>query len=108
MSFRERVRELAVFKAIGFQARRIFFVVLAESILLAMLGSIVGIIPTIAFLATGPAWTQSLSAVGSLKPSPLAALCSLAIALAVGTAAGLWPAYQAMRLKTTDALRRIA
>ena len=108
MSFRERVRELAVFKAIGFQARRVFFVVLAESILLAAIGSLVGIVPTIAFLATGPSWSQNLSAVGSLKPSPFAAICSLAIALAVGTVAGLWPAYQAMRLRTVDALRRIA
>ena len=32
MSFRERTRELAVFKAIGFQSRRVFFIVLAESV----------------------------------------------------------------------------
>ncbi len=108
MSFRERVRELAVFKAIGFQARRIFFVVLAESILLAAIGSVIGIAPTVAFLASGPEWSQNLSAVGSLKPTPFAVICSLAIALAVGAGAGLWPAYQAMRLKTADALRRIA
>ncbi|MBP7933669.1 MAG: ABC transporter permease [Phycisphaerae bacterium] len=108
MSFRERVRELAVFKAIGFQARRVFFVVLAESLLLAVIGSVAGIAPTMAFLAAGPEWTRNLSSVGSLKPSSLAAMGSLGIALVVGAVAGLWPAYQAMRLKTVDALRRVA
>jgi ABC-type antimicrobial peptide transport system permease subunit len=44
----------------------------------------------------------------ALVVSPLAVVISLLIALMVGLAAGFWPAYQAMRLRTVDALRRIA
>jgi ABC-type antimicrobial peptide transport system permease subunit len=37
----------------------------------------------------------------------IAVLGSLAIGLTVGLVAGLWPAYQAVRLRTTDALRQV-
>jgi len=108
MSFRERTRELAVFKAIGFQARRVFAIVLAESVMLALIGSLVGILPTAAYLYWAPIRLMRMGPISSLKVSPHAVVGSLVIALAVGAVAGLWPAYQAMRLRTVDALRRVA
>lgn len=107
MSFRERVRELAVFKAIGFQSRRVFFIVLAESTMLALIGSLAGIIPMTALLKMFPARRLNLGVISSLEVSALAIASSVAIAVLVGLAAGLWPAYQALRLRTADALRRM-
>jgi putative ABC transport system permease protein len=108
MSFRERARELAVFKAIGFPNRRVFFIVLGESVLLALVGAVSGAALGIAGI---PPLVQVLRQKGflpvaSLRVSPLAIVISLLIALTVGVIAGLWPAYQALRLKTVDALRR--
>jgi len=42
MTIRERVREIAILKALGFGARRIFCLILAESFGLAMIGGLAG------------------------------------------------------------------
>jgi putative ABC transport system permease protein len=108
MSFRERTRELAVFKAIGFRAWRVFSLVLSESLLLALLGSLLGIVPVCATLLLIP---HKYLAKGSFSPPELsvfAVVHSLLIGLFVGAVAGVWPAYRALRLRTTDALRRVA
>lgn len=107
MSFRERMRELAVFKAIGFQSRRIFTIVLAESVMLSLIGASVGIVPTVVLLAWFPLRGLNFGPISALEISPVAVAGSIGIALVVGIAAGLWPAYQAMRLKTVDALRKV-
>ncbi len=105
MSFRERTRELAVFKALGFSARRVFGIVLSESLLLAALGSLLGIVPTAAGLAVIPRQQLISASFSPPRFSLLAAGGALVIGLIVGLVAGLWPAYQALRLRTTDALR---
>jgi putative ABC transport system permease protein len=108
MSFRERTSELAAFKALGFPARSVFGLVLGESLLLALLGSLLGIVP----IAAGLAWLpQRMLISASFSPprfSFVAVGGALAIGIAVGLLSGLWPAYQALRLRTTDALRRVA
>lgn len=108
MSFRERTRELAVFKAIGFQSGRIFRIVLAESIILALVGALLGIIPTATVLLVLPPRRLGFLPLSSLEVSPIAIGVSIAIALSVGIGAGLLPAYQAYRLNTVTALRKIA
>ncbi|MEK7711275.1 MAG: ABC transporter permease [Planctomycetota bacterium] len=108
MSFRERTRELAVFKAIGFQSGRIFRIVLAESVMLALIGSVAGVVPVAIGLALAPVRGLRMGPVSSLELSPTAVVVSLVIGLLVGLSAGLWPAYQALRLRTVDALRRVA
>jgi putative ABC transport system permease protein len=108
MSFRERTRELAVFKAIGFQAPRVFLIVLSESLLMALLGSLLGIVPVAAGLLLIPRRFLGYGAFAPPELSVLAVVGSLAIGLVVGLAAGVWPAYQSLRLRTTDALRTVA
>jgi putative ABC transport system permease protein len=106
MSFRERSKELAVFKAIGFPSRRIFSIVLGESVFLALFGAIIGIVPTVLGLMVFPVRQFGFLPIASLEVSPMAVGLSVGIALAVGVAAGLWPAYQALKLNTVQALRR--
>lgn len=106
MSFRERTRELAVFKAIGYQSSRVFELVLGESLILALGGSLLGIVPIAIVLSVYPIPLRQAGPVSSLAISWVAVGISIGIALLVGLAAGFWPAYQALRLRTTDALRR--
>ena len=108
MSLRERTRELGVLRAIGFQSRRIFFIVLAESVMLAVLGALVGIVPAAVALPILPLRQWTRGALAMLHTSPIAIAGSLLIAMFVGIVAGAWPAYQAMRLRTVDALRKVA
>jgi putative ABC transport system permease protein len=102
-SVRERTGELGVQKAIGFTNGQIVFLVLAESCLLTMLGSALGL---------GLAWmfTSRGDPTGGLLPLfyfPVPDLfLGLGIGLVLGLATGLFPALSAMRLRVADALRR--
>lgn len=108
MSFRERTRELAVFKAIGFPNRRVVTIVLGESVLLALVGALIGVIPTVALLVVLPVrkLLPGFLPVAQLEISPTAVGVSLGIAVFVGLLAGLLPAYHALKLQTVSALRR--
>lgn len=105
MSFRERMGELAVFKAIGFRSGRVFRIVLAESVMLALVGSLLGVVPVTLLLTAFPVRGLFLGPIGGLTVSPVGVAGAMVMAVAIGLAAGLWPAYQAMRLRTVDALR---
>lgn len=105
MSFRERIGELAIFKAIGFRSNRVFLIVLAESVLLALFGSLLGIVPVTVVLTAFPIRGLFLGPMGAITVSPYGVIGALSMAAIIGLCAGLWPAYQALRLRTVDALR---
>ena len=105
ISIRERTGELAVLKAIGFTDRFVLFVVLAESLVIAVIGGLIGL--GFAFLAI-PVVGAKLN--GLLPPLLLSAsILSLGVVFAafVGAASGLLPGINAMRLRVVDALRRV-
>jgi putative ABC transport system permease protein len=102
---RERVSELAVLKAIGFSDRSILFFVLGESLTIALIGGLLGL--GLALLAI-PALGAALN--GLLPPlllSPAVLSSGLAIAVLVGTLAGILPGIGAMRLRVVNAMRRV-
>ncbi len=105
ISVRERTSELAVFKAIGFSDRAVLFFVLAESLLIAIVGGLLGL-----FLAV-MAIPVLAKALGSMLPNLVLAPSVLAfglfIALVVGLASGLLPGLGAMRMRVVNALRRV-
>ncbi|HEX4543347.1 MAG TPA: FtsX-like permease family protein, partial [Candidatus Acidoferrum sp.] len=105
ISIRERTGELAVLKAIGFSGRSVLFFVLAESLVIALIGGLLGL--GLAIL-TIPVVGANLN--GLLPPLLLSgALLGLGLlfALFVGVASGLLPGIMAMRLRVVDALRRV-
>jgi putative ABC transport system permease protein len=105
ISVRERVSELAVLKAIGFSDRSILFFVLGESLTIALIGGLLGL--GLALLAI-PALGAALN--GLLPPlllSPAVLSSGLAIAVLVGTLAGILPGIGAMRLRVVNAMRRV-
>lgn len=108
LSFRERTRELAVFKAIGFQGGRVFRIVLAESLFLAALGALVGIALSAALLPALPVELVGMLPPAERRASLTAAGVALLMAVLIGLVAGLVPAVQALRLNTVAALRRVA
>jgi putative ABC transport system permease protein len=105
ISIRERTGELAVLKAIGFSDRFVLFFVLAESLVIALIGGLLGL----GFaLLTIPVVGANLN--GLLPPLLLSGTLlgfGLLFALFVGVASGLLPGIMAMRLRVVDALRRV-
>ncbi len=101
---RERTKELAVLKAMGFTDGKVVFLVLAEACLLAVLGGTVGL--GAAALAVDSV-AETVSAVFPVfyLPGRDVAL-GLAYILLLGLLTGALPAWQAVRLKVADALRR--
>jgi putative ABC transport system permease protein len=104
IAVRERSGELAVLKTIGFSDPRVMRLILAEAVLIAGQGGLVGL--ALAKLVL-PGLTRALPMLGVLYVSPLTFATGFLLALAVGAAAGLLPAIGAMRLKVVDALRRV-
>lgn len=100
---RERTSELAVLKALGYSDPFVLSLVLAESLLIAGVGGGLGLAGAKLFSLRGDP-TGGMLPLFYIPPEALAA--GLAVALAVGTAAGILPALSAMRLRVIDALRR--
>ena len=104
IAVRERVRDLAVLKAVGFSDVFILVLVLAESLLIAAVGGALG-------LAGAKLLTLSGDPTHGMLPifylSPQTALAGFAVALLVGVISGLLPAISAMRLNVVTALRRV-
>ncbi|MGA8038084.1 MAG: FtsX-like permease family protein [Candidatus Acidiferrales bacterium] len=103
LSVRERMGELAVMKAVGFSDRFVLFIVLAESLSIALIGGILGIL--LAKLMTlGGDPTGGILYSFILPVSAM--LLGIVAALGIGMLAGIIPATNAMRLRVVDALRR--
>ena len=104
IAVRERVGELAVLKAIGYSDRFVLLFVLFESLIISLIGGVLGLGLAKLFTLRGDP-THGLLYAFYLPGSAI--LAGLATALAVGVASGILPAISAMRLRVVDALRRV-
>jgi putative ABC transport system permease protein len=105
ISIRERTSELAVLKAIGFSDRFVLFFVLAESLVIASIGGLLGLgLAMVAIPFVGAKLNGMLPPL--LFSTTLLGL-GLLFAVFVGVASGLLPGIGAMRLRVVDALRRV-
>ncbi len=104
IAVRERTRELAVLKAVGFRDGFVLALVIVETMAVAAVGGGLG-------LSLAKLFTLRGDPTGGLLPffyvSPRSIAIGLGLALAVGLAAGILPALSASRLRVVDALRRI-
>ncbi len=105
ISVRERTNELAVLKAIGFSDRAVLFFVLGESLVIALVGGVLGLV--VAILAV-PVLAQALNGMlPHLILSPSLLVFGLSTALLVGIVSGVLPGIAAMRMRVVNALRRV-
>jgi putative ABC transport system permease protein len=104
IAVRERTRELAVLKAVGFSDRFVLALVIVETMIVAVVGGGVGLGLAKLFTLRGDP-TGGLLPFFFLGPDDIA--LGLGLALAVGLAAGVLPALSASRLRVVDALRRV-
>jgi putative ABC transport system permease protein len=104
IAVRERIGELAVLKAVGFNDRFVLFLVLGESLMIAAIGGAIGL-ALCKLMTLGGDPTHGFLPFFYL-PGPMI-LLGFSVALAVGVLAGILPATSAMRLRVVDALRRV-
>ena len=99
---RERIPELAVLKTIGFSNRSVLWLVLAESMLLVVLGGLIGLALAAALMPLVSAGSGGMIQLPTVLPQTW--LIGLALMLLIGAIVGLLPAMRAMRLNIVDAL----
>jgi putative ABC transport system permease protein len=105
ISVRERIGELAVLKAIGFSDRSILFFVLAESLVIALIGGLLGLGIAALLIPVVSAGLNGL--LPTLVFSPAIVSVGLVTAILVGIVSGLLPGIGAMRMRVVNALRRV-
>jgi putative ABC transport system permease protein len=102
---RERIPEMAVLKTLGYRDGSVLGLVLAESIVIALIGGLAGL--GLAWAAIGVLAKAFATYLPSLYlPGETIAL-GLGYILLLGVVAGLFPALQAKRLTIVDALGRL-
>ncbi len=103
MAAREQTRDLGVIKALGFSDRAVAVWLLAQSMVLSLIGAGVGI--GLAYLAA-PAFARSIADfIPSYAVRTPTLILGVVLALVVGLVAGLAPAWMANRLEPVTAIR---
>jgi putative ABC transport system permease protein len=99
---RERTNELAVLKTIGFSSQSVLGMVLAEGILLLLLGGVLGLAlagVVVPIVAKGSGGMLNLPPIGASTW-----ILGLVLMVVIGALVGALPAIRAMRLNIVDAL----
>jgi len=101
-SITERIRELGIRKAIGATNMNVFIQIVVESVVIAILGGIVGLLASYGLV-------QVLSWVSPTENTPVITVQAMMVAFlfsaVVGVLAGLIPAFKAANLNPIQALR---
>lgn len=105
MSIRERTREVALLRTLGFTRQRILSLLLGESVAISILGGVVGLL--LAAMMLKALVRPGIALPATLKLSLPTALIVMFVALLVGVVSGLIPSWRASHVKIVDGLRYI-
>jgi ABC-type antimicrobial peptide transport system permease subunit len=101
-SVMERTREIGVLRSIGWPRGRILFMILGESVLVCILGGVLG---SILGFVTLRIFSNALSSFGADRISGDVLVQAFITVLVLGLLGGLYPAWRASRLTPVEALR---
>ena len=101
---RGRVKETAVLQTLGFSQFRIASLVACEGLLLGLLGGTLGVVSAFFFLHWQAFTLGNEGLTLAITPSPVVLFKGLLVALVLGLAASLYPAWRASRQPLVEAL----
>jgi putative ABC transport system permease protein len=103
----ERTREIGVLKSIGARINDIVFIFVFESVLLTVIGGIIGFFVGlgIAKLVILYAATKNFTML-TIHITPMLVILTLLLSLIIGVVSGLFPARAAAKMNIVDALRQ--
>jgi putative ABC transport system permease protein len=112
IAVRERRKEIGVLKTLGFTSGRVMGLIVAESLLIAVIGGALGIAGSRGLLwalVHAPGLKDMLAGMGlsEIRLQPLVMTLGFAVALFLGLLAGVVPALSAYRARITDMLRTV-
>ncbi len=104
MSVFERTREIGVLRALGWRRNRVLRLILGEAFLLSLIGGLLGNALGAAMLY-GVNQLPALAGFVDKAYSPTLFVQAMLVALILGAAGGLYPAWHAARLQPVEAMR---
>ena len=105
MSVQDRIKEHAVLQTLGYSGGKVFSMVLIESLLLSLIGGMVGIGTAMLVLKFSGLAVGAEAVTIAFTPTIGLAMKGAAVAVITGLAAGLFPALHAARTDIVPALR---
>lgn len=105
MAARERMREYATLKALGFSDRFVSILILGESLSMSLAGGLLGVALTFPLAEAFFSATRDLFLVFTVTPATLA--LQVASSLLIGICAALAPAWNSSRVRIVDGLRAV-
>jgi len=104
MAVMERTREIGVLRSVGWGSRRVLFMILGESLLVGILGGLVGILLGWLLMAAS---SDVMSFFGASTANIREGIIAQAFTtvLVLGFVGGIYPAWRASRLPPVEALR---
>lgn len=106
MSIRERAREIAILKTLGFTRRRLLGLLVAESAGIALAGGLLGTLGARLFYSLVDVWkhTQGFFPIFVVEPETIAV--GLLLSVLIGVTSAAVPAYRVSQQTIAHALRR--
>lgn len=109
MAARERTREVAVLRTLGFRKRQVIVMVVMEAVLVGVLGAAIGILLANLLLdAVDPILQETGFVFQSMAFDPARVVQAMTLGIVLGILSATFPAVVASRMKIVDGLRRIA
>lgn len=104
-SVNERTGEIGLFRAIGFRRLQIMWIIIVEAVVLSGIAGVAGfVLGTSAALGVA---ARMKGLAGTVSFDPALGLLAVALAVVMGLAGGLYPAWRAALLDPTEAFRKI-
>jgi putative ABC transport system permease protein len=106
MSIRERVREIAILRTVGYSRHQVLGLLLAEAAVLSIVGSLMGIVLGLIVARVGATFPSG-RVFGAVHVAPATILVILLLAIAVVVASSFISAFQASRGSIIKGLRYV-
>ena len=107
MSIRERTREVAVLKTLGFTQARVLSIFVSESVALSVTGGVLGVLAAIPLIAGMTHQFLGLGIPLDMKVKGPTAMLAIFVAVILGVISGYLPARRASRMNIVEGLRHI-
>lgn len=105
MSVHDRMKEHAVLQVLGMRPWRVFRIVLAESVILCLIGGCIGTLVCLLLLNWGGLAIGAEGVTIAFRPSGSIAISSMVVSIGIGFVAGIVPAMQTARVEIVAILR---
>ena len=107
MSIREKIKEIAVLKTLGFPKRIIYLMVISEAVMITTMGGILGCFGAAVFYRLFDMATYTHNFFPRFEVLPQTVLTGIIVSITIGFISAWIPAYGAIRLSVTEGLKHI-